>query len=127
MGLIFNYEDDIPQEKEYLVEAFVDPGYELEYLDDVDRFYLRKIRERFEVRKEDYLSFAELRAALYDISNKHPKRRKADRFFIIHLIRRWWRAGEFRRFVKGRTRKKLLGRGAWYGVHYKIYPEGKNE
>lgn len=105
-----------------LTEVYVDPGYEIEEITPLQRVYLDALRERFDSRKNEVIPYYDMRSALSDIGKKLDK--KLSRFHIIKTLRIFWRAGYFRRFIRGKTKmSKKVGRGEWYGVHYMIYPK----
>lgn len=139
-ALTFSYDDDdeevlgnVPELIKYsglaiqgLTEVYVDPGYELEEITPLQRKYLDKLRERFQSRKYEPIPFYDMRSALSSIGKEMNK--KLSRFHIIQTLRVFWRAGYFRRFIRGKTsRTNKVGRGEWYGVHYMIYPKEEYE
>lgn len=114
------------QSVQQLTEVYVDPGYELEEITPLQRKYLDKLRERFQSRKYEPIPFYDMRSALSSIGKEMDK--KLSRFHIIQTLRVFWRAGYFRRFIRGKTsRTNKVGRGEWYGVHYMIYPKEEYE
>lgn len=103
--------------KRPLIEVFVDPGYELETLPPSDVELYNKLLERFYNRLYEPIPYVDLKSALYTIGNKMDKR--ISDYQILHLLRRLWRAGYIRRFIRGRSKRvSKPGRGEWYGVHY---------
>lgn len=107
-----------------LYEIAVDPGYELEQLSKKDKYFLEMLRRRFINRSQEPIPFYEIKMAIYKIADDHPDYR-VSLFQTIHMLRYMWRAGEIRRFVRGKSRRtqKRSGRGEWYGVHYILFPE----
>ena len=112
--------DHYISKKVQLKEIEVDPGYELESVSPRDLYYLDKLRSRFASRRDETLSFYELKAACYKIGNelKVP----VSDFQIIHILRNLWRVGYTRRFIRGKAQSKKIGRGEYFGVHYILYP-----
>lgn len=129
----FSYEDEEPEDLENIIkysgstiqpltEVYVDPGYELEEITPLQRLYLNRLRERFDSRKYEPIPYGDLKSALSHIGKDVG--RKLSRFHIIQTFRIFWRAGYFRRFIRGKTKlTRKVGRGEYYGVHYMIYPQ----
>lgn len=129
----FSYEDEEPEDLKNIIkysgstvqpltEMYVDPGYELEEITPIQKVYLNRLRERFESRKYEQIPYSDLKVALSSIGKDMDK--KLSRFHIIQTLRIFWRAGYFRRFIRGKTKlTRKVGRGEYYGVHYMIYPQ----
>ena len=106
-----------------LTKIEVDPGWELERITPLEETLLLKLRERFGKRGHSPIPMHDLLAASYQIGDDIGKR-----FTKFHIsskyLRHLWRYGEITRYVRGRTKWSVKkGRGEWYGVHYKLYPE----
>lgn len=102
------------------IEQTPDDEYKLKRVHPNDLECLELVRGHFKTTK-DPISFQELKGVMYDCVN--TRGRNLGQFAIIHCLRRLWRAGYIRRFVKKRnlrgvSSQSYRGRGNWEGVHY---------
>lgn len=103
-------------------EQFVDKGFELNKVYDMDLdalYFLRSyFSERFNKDRETLFSFQELDQAI-KLARKNKIFPKVG--LTSATMRRLWRAGYIRRFIKGKwDRPPAKGRGHWYGVSYTL-------
>lgn len=110
-----------------LIEQFVDEDYILESCSTKDLKVLSFLRVRFENRLHEKIPFYDIKAAIYSMTKVSdlPDKSMIDKisdFQITHTMRRLWRGGYIRRFVRNEYRYYRPGRGAWAGIHYMLYP-----